>query len=214
MADEGKKQKIELLLIHGQKKHEVTVSLPEGEAEGDLTVEQLSREVERTTQVPMANQKLIFKGKSLTDVHAKLCDVGLKPNSKVMLIGKREDLDENISLRTLGAIELDIEKEEKQINDIIRDLDGVEKGYTDKAVTAFALEKLSKQLAKSTERFVKLLENLDAIIVGETNSQVRYNKKVLVLKIQKSLDKCDSLMKQVSELVTKITEKKIVEIPS
>ncbi|XP_074653084.1 BAG family molecular chaperone regulator 1-like isoform X2 [Tubulanus polymorphus] len=185
MATDGV-HKLNLILMHGQQKHNIHLELPgDDEAGNAITVEHLAKEAERVTTVPIKSQRLIFKGKSLTAMDSRLSQLGLKDASKVMLIGKKANAEDDANIQKLKTIESDVSKNAKKLDDISYELVSAERGYVQDNLKKDVLTKLSKRLAAVIEQFMKFLEKVDGIQFSENNSsQGRRLRRDLVDRIQ------------------------------
>ena len=71
---------IELAISH--RSNRFTLTLPE-----DTTFGSLQERLEELTNVPIANQKLLYKGKRSSNIDQKLSEWGLRNGTKVQLLG-------------------------------------------------------------------------------------------------------------------------------
>ncbi|XP_023931622.1 BAG family molecular chaperone regulator 1-like [Lingula anatina] len=127
MAADGVNE-LRLKLVHGQSHHNLLLALPTEEAGDVLTVRHLAKEVFIATGVPIPGQRLIFKGKSLKDPSEHLSKLGMKQDSKIMLIGKKPSPFEDAILNQLSTVEKAQEKTEKKQSEITLELDGIHRG--------------------------------------------------------------------------------------
>lgn len=63
----------------------------------DATVEQVKQHLEQETQLPVDSQKLMWKGRILKDLEAKLKDLSIQDGSKLMLMGSLPVQIENVN---------------------------------------------------------------------------------------------------------------------
>ncbi|XP_033758581.1 BAG family molecular chaperone regulator 1-like [Pecten maximus] len=192
--------RLKLEVIYGSQKHKIELSLPPSEAGDTLTVDHLQKKVQQLTEVPPENQKLIFKGKSLTGSENSLSEFGLKDGVKVMLIGKKPVPTNDPEMTGLRKVETSLKEEEKRLSDITYRLDGIHRGYLDEEKKRYTLIKLDKDLASVIESFTRLLEKLDCFLFDEFNKEGRAKRKTIVDRIQTLLDRCDGLVKGVKDL--------------
>uniref|UniRef100_K1QEK1 BAG family molecular chaperone regulator 1 n=1 Tax=Magallana gigas TaxID=29159 RepID=K1QEK1_MAGGI len=83
----AKAKNMKLQVKHGSKVHEVRLQAEQGNV---LTVHDLVKKINEVTEIPPANQKILYKGKTLNkDLDVFLTDTGLTDNAKVMLLGKK-----------------------------------------------------------------------------------------------------------------------------
>ncbi|XP_060085612.1 BAG family molecular chaperone regulator 1-like [Ylistrum balloti] len=194
--------RLNLEVVYGSRKHQVEVSLPPGQAGDVLTVRHLREEVQKLTDVPAENQKLIFKGKSLTDSEKSLSEFGLKNGVKVMLIGKKPVPKDDPEMLGLKKVETSLAKEEEKFSVVIYRLDGIHRGFLDEQKKRDTLVQLDKELAQIIENFERMLESLDCLRFDEFNKEGRAKRKSTVDRIQTLLARCDGLVKGVKDMRT------------
>uniref|UniRef100_X1Z3Y4 Ubiquitin-like domain-containing protein n=1 Tax=Capitella teleta TaxID=283909 RepID=X1Z3Y4_CAPTE len=86
-------------------------------------VQHLAQEVERLTQVPVKGQKLIHKGKS--DQTKEISSLGLQNESKIMVIGKRFDNEEDEMMMRMHVIEKDVNTQFNKLTQIHSQMQGI-----------------------------------------------------------------------------------------
>jgi BCL2-associated athanogene 1 len=86
-------------------------------------VQHLAQEVERLTQVPVKGQKLIHKGKS--DQTKEVFSLGLQNGSKIMVIGKRFDIEEDEMMMRMHVIEKDVNTQSNKLTQIRSQMQGI-----------------------------------------------------------------------------------------
>uniref|UniRef100_A0A670JN52 BAG family molecular chaperone regulator 1 n=1 Tax=Podarcis muralis TaxID=64176 RepID=A0A670JN52_PODMU len=131
------------------------------------TVRDMALLIEQVTGVPISFQKLIYKGKSLKEMEQPLATFGVKNGCKVMLIGKRNSPEEETELKKLKDLEKSVEQIAKKIEDVNKELGGIQKGFLAKNLQTEALNQLDKRIKGTAEQFMKILEQIDAIMVPE-----------------------------------------------
>ncbi|XP_045207507.2 BAG family molecular chaperone regulator 1-like isoform X2 [Mercenaria mercenaria] len=196
-------QSLTLQVIHGPKKYDVKLHLPENEAGDPLCVRHLTDAVYSLTEIPAEAQKLIYKGKSLKNPKEDLVALGLKAGAKVMLIGKKPTPQDDEETRAMNEVESNMEKQEKKLSDITYELDGIHRGYLNKEQQADSIKHLEKRLAGVAETLMRLLEKLDALSFEEANKGARGKRKSLVNKIQVLLTRIDGLSRGVSDMLAR-----------
>ncbi|KAJ8908847.1 hypothetical protein NDN08_005551 [Rhodosorus marinus] len=158
----------------------------------ELSVAELRKQLEDRTGVPAAAQKLIMRGKSLTDD-----EIVVKLGSKVMLLGStaesRKETDAMAKIRKVEKRvgELDVTREELSAT-----LHEISRGFLDKEETADVLDTLEKKLKSCEEGLRQCLESLDSI--PAESDTVRIHRKAAVLECQAKLRVCDHLRDDVS----------------
>ncbi|CAK8695991.1 unnamed protein product [Clavelina lepadiformis] len=176
---------MELTISVGATRHKVTASL-------EATVQELMHIVEDKSEIPEHRQKLIFKGVTLTkDPDKLLSKSGIKSGSKIMVVGKRYNPDEEEALNKFQSIERDVSKTGQLIADIEKHVDSILKGFMDQKHKAEAFQKIEKEILAHSHSLMKHLENIDSMTIVSDFKDARIKRKVVVDKIQKHLDKCD-----------------------
>lgn len=162
-------------------------------AEQCSTVHDLMKLVEEQTEIPLYNQKLIFKGNNIVKEPTKtLADVGIKEKSKIMVIGQRHDPREEELLKSLEDTHKSIDQLSKKFKAILSDIDGMKKGFLEESFRIQFEEKVKKNLLRCTEAGMKAIESLDAIMIEEKFVDAKNKKKSLINRIQCLLDECDN----------------------
>ncbi|OWF42161.1 BAG family molecular chaperone regulator 1-like [Mizuhopecten yessoensis] len=197
---------LKLEVIYGSQKHKFELCLPTKETGNALTVHHLQEKVQQLTEVPAENQKLIFKGKSLTGPGTSLSEFGLKDGVKVMLIGKKPVAKDDPEMMRLKTVATNLGKEEKVVSDIIYRLDGIHRGFLDDQKKRDTLLQLDRQLKVVTENFTRMLETLDSLQFDEFNKEGRAKRKTYVDRIQTLLDRCDGLLRGVKDIEASMEE--------
>ncbi|XP_056010175.1 BAG family molecular chaperone regulator 1-like isoform X2 [Ostrea edulis] len=181
------------------KVHDIGLQAVQGNV---LTVEDLVKKIYDVTEIPPANQKILFKGKTLNkDPEAYLTDIGLTDHAKVMLLGKKPDPLDDKEMGRLHNIEQSMKKEEEKLSEVTYELDGIHRGFLDNSLKGPALQKSRKRVAHTIEQYMKLLETLDSLSLDESNSGGRAKRKSLVNRIQNLLDRCDGLAKGIEDML-------------
>uniref|UniRef100_A0A8C5PIY3 BAG family molecular chaperone regulator 1 n=1 Tax=Leptobrachium leishanense TaxID=445787 RepID=A0A8C5PIY3_9ANUR len=172
-----------ITLTHGSEKHKLPVSGQDGSDEP--TVQDMALAVEQVTGVPLTSQKLIFKGKSLKEMEQSLSALGIKNGCKVMLIGKKNCPEEDSELKKLRDLEKSVEQMATKVDDVNKELLGIQKGFLNKSLQVEALGKLDKRIKSTVEQFMKILEQIDSMTMPDNYSDCRMKRKGLVKKVQK-----------------------------
>ncbi|KAG7167582.1 BAG family molecular chaperone regulator 1-like [Homarus americanus] len=74
-------QEYHILLCHGPNKYEIVI--------------------ETVTHILQSNQKILFKGKNLTDCNMTLASYGVGPGMKVMVLGKKFDPEDDLNYQAV-----------------------------------------------------------------------------------------------------------------
>ncbi|XP_044150461.1 BAG family molecular chaperone regulator 1 isoform X2 [Bufo gargarizans] len=160
--------------------------------------------VEKVTGVPLASQKLIYKGKSLKEMQQKLSVLGIKNGCKVMLIGKKNCPEEESELKKLKDLEKSVEQIANKVEDVNKELLAIQKGFLTKSLQVEALGKLDKRIKTTVEQFMKVLEQIDSMTMPENFSDCKMKRKGLVQKVQGLLAQCDTVEGNISQEMDKL----------
>ena len=178
---------MDLTILVGAKKHVISV----GE---ENSVNALMETVEEKTQIKQLNQKLIFKGVTLTKEPDKLLtDFGIKNGSKIMVIGKKYDSEEEAALNIFRNIEIDIAKLSKVTDDNQKQAQSILNGFLQKQYREEAFEKIRKELQKISLTLMKYLEVIDSMTLSPDFTNAKSKRKSVVVKLQALMDQCESL---------------------
>ncbi|XP_068213107.1 BAG family molecular chaperone regulator 1-like isoform X2 [Palaemon carinicauda] len=183
-----------ILLCHGSNKYELSVC-------GAMTLSELSLKIEAVTGILHMNQKILFKGKNLTEPGATLGAYGITPGCKVMVLGKRFDPSEDTDYQAVVEIENSCSRVESKLNEIIPQISGIHNGYLDSKHCGEALGKLRKELLGVNEDFMRLLEQLDGLSFEEGQGPARQKRKSVVKKIQQLMERSDQLHEDINHLI-------------
>ncbi|KAF6326967.1 BAG cochaperone 1 [Rhinolophus ferrumequinum] len=169
-------------VTHSNEKHDLHVTPQQGSSEP--TVQDLAQVVEEATGVPLPFQKLIFKGKSLKEMEKPLSALGIQNGCRVMLIGKKNSPEEEAELKKLKDLEKSVEKIAHQLEELNKELTGIQQGFLAKDLQAEALCKLDRRVKATIEQFMKILEEIDTLILPENFKDSRLKRKGLVKRVQ------------------------------
>jgi len=189
---------IDIQLKYGSAK--IPVSISEGS-----TLSELMEVVAKETDVPSARQKLILNGRALTSMdHEKsLQECGVINFSKIMVLGKRYDPEEDELYKQIENVEkksLEIDAKLAEVEVEFRD---IENGHLAEEHHEKALKGLLKRCRSGTEEFMRLLEKLDAMRFDEHQSESKNKRKRVVDQVNKWLDKNDTLLTKIEEVFEK-----------
>ncbi|XP_040289038.1 BAG family molecular chaperone regulator 1 isoform X2 [Bufo bufo] len=182
-------------ITHGSEKHKLQVEAEEDHNEP--TLQDMALSVEKVTGVPLASQKLIYKGKSLKEMQQKLSVLGIKNGCKVMLIGKKNCPEEESELKKLKDFERSVEQIANKVEDVNKELLAIQKGFLTKSLQVEALGKLDKRIKTTVEQFMKVLEQIDSMTMPENFCDCKMKRKGLVQKVQGLLAQCDTVEESV-----------------
>ncbi|KAM3928979.1 BAG family molecular chaperone regulator 1 isoform 2-T2 [Leptodactylus fuscus] len=191
-----------VIITHGSEKHKLQVVAEE--QHNDPTLQDVALSVEKITGVPLASQKLIYKGKSLKQMEQTLTKLGIKNGCKIMLIGKKNCPEEETELKKLKDLEKSVEQIESKLDDVNKELSGIQKGFLSKSLQMEALGKLDKRIKITVEHFMKVLEQIDSMALPENFIDCRMKRKGLVKKVQGLLARCDTVEGNISQEMDKL----------
>ncbi|XP_012511428.1 PREDICTED: BAG family molecular chaperone regulator 1 [Propithecus coquereli] len=186
-----------LTVTHSNEKHDLHVTPQQGSSEP--IVQDLAQVVEEATGVPLPFQKLIFKGKSLKEMETPLSALGIQNGCRVMLIGKKNSPEEEAELKKLKHLEKSVEKIADQLEELNKEFAGIQQGFLAKDLQAEALCKLDRRVKATIEQFMKILEEIDTLILPENFKDSRLKRKGLVKKVQAFLAECDTVEQNICQ---------------
>mmetsp|Transcript_30722 Transcript_30722/g.117530 ORF Transcript_30722/g.117530 Transcript_30722/m.117530 type:complete len:195 (-) Transcript_30722:1481-2065(-) len=158
----------------------------------ELSVAELRKQLEDRTGVPAAAQKLIMRGKRLTDD-----ETVVKLGSKVMLLGSTaESRKESEALARIRKVERRVAELDVAREELSATLHEISRGFLNKEKTANVLDTLEKKLKSCEEGLCQCLESLDSIPAESDN--VRIHRKAAVVDCQARLRACDHLRDDIS----------------
>ncbi|XP_015705622.2 BAG family molecular chaperone regulator 1, partial [Coturnix japonica] len=149
-------------ILSGNEKHNIQVASQQ--EDGEPTLQDMAVLIEQVTGVPVSFQKLIYKGKSLKELEQPLSALGVKNGCKVMLIGKRNSPEEEAELKKLKDLEKSVEHIANKLEEVNKEFTSIQKGFLAKDLQAEALKQLDKRIKGTAEQFMKILEQVDAIV--------------------------------------------------
>jgi BCL2-associated athanogene 1 len=179
----------------------------------DLAVEEstslgeLARRLAELTGVPVAGQRLILSGRQLNGapgwLEQDVVEAGVKNGSKIMLLGKKYDPEQEAGYKAVKEVEHRSGAVEMKIAKIVNDIDGISKGHLAAKLEPEALTKLKKRCNLLNEEALKLLESLDAICLAEEQLEARVKRKAVVSRINKVMDETDRQLQAIAEMSSK-----------
>ncbi|XP_021490159.1 BAG family molecular chaperone regulator 1 isoform X1 [Meriones unguiculatus] len=201
---------LSVTVTHSNERYDLLVTPQQGNSEP--IVQDLAQLVEEATGVPLPFQKLIFKGKSLKDMETPLSALGIQNGCRVMLIGEKPGEDtgswirssrpsshfisnpeEEVELKKLNDLEVAVEKTANHLEELNKELSGIQQGFLAKELQAEALCKLDRKVKATIEQFMKILEEIDTMVLPENFKDSRLKRKNLVKKVQVLLAECDTV---------------------
>lgn len=182
---------VSVTVTHSNERYDLLVTPQQGNSEPCL--QDLAQLVEEATGVPLPFQKLIFKGKSLKEMETPLSALGIQNGCRVMLIGEKSNPEEEVELKKLKDLEVSVEKTAHHLEDLTKELSGIQQGFLAKELQAEALCKLDRKVKATIEQFMKILEEIDTMVLPENFKDSRLKRKNLVKRVQVFLAECDTV---------------------
>jgi len=168
----------------------------------DATIQDLGEKILELTGVPISGQKLICSGRQLTkDMAVTLSEAGLKTGSKVMILGKKYDPEQEESYKEILELEKKCKNVERKMLEVSEEIEGISKGHLDKNLHTEALKNLQKKVRNSNEELLKLLESLDGINLTEDQKECKIKRKSVATNMNKAMDKTDDVLEKLSSLM-------------
>lgn len=190
-TEEMETPNISVTVTHSNERYDLLVTPQQGNSEP--VVQDLAQLVEEATGVPLPFQKLIFKGKSLKEMETPLSALGMQNGCRVMLIGEKSNSEEEVELKKLKDLEVSAEKIADHLEELNKELSGIQQGFLAKELQAEALCKLDRKVKATIEQFMKILEEIDTMVLPENFKDSRLKRKNLVKKVQVFLAECDTV---------------------
>lgn len=188
---------LSVVVTHSNEKYDLLVTPQQGNSEP--IVQDLAQLVEEATGVPLPFQKLIFKGKSLKEMETPLSALGMQNGCRVMLIGEKTNPEEEIELKKLKELEVSVEKTANHLEELNKELSDIQQGFLAKELQVEALCRLDRKIKATIEQFMKILEEIDTMVLPENFKDSRLKRKNLVKKVQVFLAECDSVEQYVCQ---------------
>lgn len=107
-------------------------------------------------------------------------------------------------MKKLKDLEKSVEQIAGKLEDVSKELSGIQKGFLNKSLQVEALGKLDKRIKTTVEQFMKVLEQIDSMTIPENFSDSRMKKKGLVKKVQGLLAQCDTVEGNISQEMDKL----------
>lgn len=189
---------MKIFVKHESKKHQIELRQCRAER---LTLKDLADAIAATCAVPIAQQKLILKGRTLNDYNSTLEDIGIVNKSKIMLIGKRSSPEEDGFIEAIGRISKSSADLWTRYGEIEKTIDDMMKGYLDTEKTVEMYQKCLKNMKGVEEGFMKNLEALDAITIPSEYSSIRDKRKEVIRTINSFLSKTDNKIDELQHVL-------------
>jgi len=180
------------------------VLVEDSEQNDQFTLSEFSKRFEAITGVPASNQRLIYKGKSLTDMTLLFSSIGFTNNSKLMLLGKKFSVDDEAHITKMCDVESSVTATENKLNDLTTRLADIQRGFLAAELQEEGLVKLSRQVLACIEALSVQLERLDALCLSQSSSDVQNKRKTIVRRIQELLERADGLHSDSNDTLVKL----------
>lgn len=191
MSEEGKpdSKPAKITVLHGGKKH--CLDLPS-------TLGQLGELVATATGIPSDEQNLIIAGRKLQgDAGTDLATLGLAAGKKIMVMPNRRHYESKNSAAEVEPLMQQLREQEDLLPNILSSLSAVRQAVEDLArEDATEVEKttIRTDILRIAESCMRSLEVLDSM--SGPNGDWREKRKRTVVELQKVLESCDTLGKE------------------
>lgn len=175
------------------------VSLP-----ASALISNVMEEAEKLTKIPASSQKLIVNGKALTTLdHTKIItDCRIQDGTKVMVLGKKYDIDTDVMYQKIVKVEENIVGIQKKLSEVTKEVKDIEDGFLSKEHHNEALKGLTKRCKLCIEEFMGTLEALDELQFEEHQSIAKAKRKSVVKEANNHLDLADEILKRIETLIS------------
>ncbi|KAH8851258.1 BAG family molecular chaperone regulator 1 isoform 3 [Schistosoma japonicum] len=171
-----------IAIFAGQK---YVVPLP---SSNDATLLDLMKSVEAVIHISFDKQRIIHKGRSLTDPDALISSFGLTSGSKVMVLGSVDKLDPDEAEKLVKAKDIS-EAVDSQLSDLLSKLHILSQGDSSCSEVTVHV----KSTIDIMERCMRTLELLDSVRLPYNCESERACRKKLVDTLQEFLVRADKL---------------------
>jgi len=190
-------------LLHFQLKqgtNKYNVSLP-----ASAIIANVKEEAEKLTKIPAQGQKLIINGKALTtlDDTKIITDCRIQDGTKVMVLGKKYDIDADVMYQKIIKVEENIVNIQKKLVEVTKEVKDIEDGFLPKDHHCEALKGLTKRCNACVEEFMGCLEALDELQFEEHQSIAKSKRKSVVKEANHQLDIADETLKRIEAKTSK-----------
>lgn len=173
-----------ITLLHARRTHKIAL---------EDTIEKLQLKIEEATQVPPSGQTLLQGGRKIkTDVvDADPASVGLKGQSKVMLIGRVPNNPTQSLLRSLRA---EAEEASAALADVEEAVARHRRGFLDRGKRTEALRRDATGVVGVEERCMRVLEKVDEV------HGCRPERRTVVQRVQEVLARVDAAKEEIERV--------------
>ncbi|XP_004648828.1 BAG family molecular chaperone regulator 1-like, partial [Octodon degus] len=114
-------------------------------------------------------------------------------------IGEKSNPEEEVELKKLKNLEKSVEKIADHLKELKKELTGIQQGFLYKELQAEALCKLDRKVKATIEQCMKILEEIDTMILPENFKDNRLKRKGLVKKVQAFSAECDTVEENICQ---------------
>jgi BCL2-associated athanogene 1 len=93
-----------------------------------------------------------------------LSALGIQNGCRLMLIGEKNNPEEEVELKKLKDLEKSVKKVADHLEELTKELTGIQQGFLAKELQAEALCKLDRRVKGTIEQFMKILEEIDTMV--------------------------------------------------
>ncbi|KAK4473824.1 hypothetical protein MN116_003157 [Schistosoma mekongi] len=154
----------------------------------DATLQDLMKSIEAVIHIPFDKQRIIHKGRSLTDPDALISSFGLISGSRVMVLGSVDKLNPDEAEKLVKAKDVS-EAVDLQLNDLSSKLHILSQGDSSCSEVTVHV----KSTVDIMERCMRTLELLDSVRLPYNCESERTCRKKLVDTLQEFLVQADKL---------------------
>ncbi|KRX50797.1 BAG family molecular chaperone regulator 1 [Trichinella murrelli] len=199
---------MKLNLLFGVEKDEFVLS---DDNECSLKLIDLKNHIDKKFDIPVSNQRLICRGRTLVGNELLLNSFNFKPGEKIMIMGNRRDDPRLVhSMNVLREIEKhSIAGFSKKLREFTDEVDGIAKGYLPDNLVDQAVDKVTHKSHFLNEECMKAMEKMDALSLGDAKLEsARLKRKSLINQIQNILQSTDYQMQNLHEFLERRQEEK------
>jgi len=190
---------IDLQLIHGKNKHQISIS-------ATASLADLMTQVEECTGVPQSGQKLIHQAKTLTAFPGSttLVNCNLINGSKVMVLGRKNDPEKDESYQRIVVIDKKVMETAQRFLELSVQVHDIENGHLAKEHQETALRDLEKRCKGCSEQWMRALESLDGIQLQEAQTMAKSKRKSVVNAANSHMDQAEEMLQRINTLKAKV----------
>ncbi|KAI6648443.1 BAG family molecular chaperone regulator 1 [Oopsacas minuta] len=161
----------------------------------DWQVKDLKQHIWDSLSIPVDRQKIIYKGKLLSDPDVSIQSLNFKPKTKLMLVGEPVVVSGEHEKLLLDISDQLIQQCAKYA-DVCDTVEGVMGEFLPKHLHTSANIEHLKSLRVISGQCMNMVERLDSIQVSAKDTAFKDKKKSLITRINELLDDIDNLTNQ------------------